>query len=193
MPPPAGVPDRPGFEKKKQQAWLSALELPFPAERSAQRAENYETAPPGRSRRRRNGTNLHGERLHANSSRPIRIRPRKQLLCQRKMLSNGLVKTSGRVNRHPPKPANLFGKKWNTFARRTRRPVARTGNRYWAIESAARWGKAAATKERVKKNKKTGETRSRQRPARKEKTVPDTLSRGQAGITPGRPVRSITS
>jgi hypothetical protein len=38
----------------------------------------------------------------------------KFMLCRNKTLSNGLVKTKERANRHPHKPANLSAKKWNT-------------------------------------------------------------------------------
>ena len=39
------------------------------------------------------------------------------MLCRNKTLSNGLVKTRERANRHPHKPANLSAKKWNTSAK----------------------------------------------------------------------------
>lgn len=48
------------------------------------------------------------------------------MLCQNKTLSNGLVKTSERANRHPHKPANLFAKKWNTSARENMARVRRS-------------------------------------------------------------------
>ena len=48
------------------------------------------------------------------------------MLCQSKTLSNGLVKTSEKANRHPPKPANLSAKKWNTSAKGSMARVRRS-------------------------------------------------------------------
>ena len=39
------------------------------------------------------------------------------LLCQNKKQSNGLAKMRAKANRRRPKQANLYGRRWNIFAK----------------------------------------------------------------------------